>query len=82
MCVSRKPSPLCWGPIQNVGRGRNAVADGVAVLHDAGTAEGGEDGVVENGTAAEAGALDGDVGEHPVSLPARPVDADGLAPAA
>jgi hypothetical protein len=40
MCVSRKPSPLCWGPIQNVGRGRNAVADGVAVLHDPGTAEG------------------------------------------
>ena len=52
MCVSRKPSPVCCCPIQNVAIGRDAVADGGAELHDPLAAERGEDGVVEGGALA------------------------------
>ena len=52
MWVSRNPSPVCCRPIQNVGDGRDAVADGVADIHDAAAAERREDGVVERALAA------------------------------
>ena len=74
MWVSRKPSPVCCRPIQNVGDRREAVADGAApILHDPCAAEGSEDGVVEGGALFEVGALDGHVSEHGRDFGSPPV---------
>ena len=56
-------------PDPELGRRRDAVADGVVGLHGAPTSEGRQDGVVEAGAGLHVGALDGDVGEHEPSLP-------------
>ncbi len=69
MCVSRKPSPSVVAADPERRHRRDAVADGVADLHDPAPPSGAEHGVVEGGAALDVGALDGDVSEHARSLP-------------